>query len=633
MLLVKRLIGLLLAAVVACGPSPEARDARPSGELVVVIRQGPERVPFRPDVARIKAANEQLSELLGHSIAIEVDGSILPQTHEGAQQVIADLVEAVTRDIDELVTERDRYHRPETHAYARQHFQRLVVRYDPSEASRRRRSEARFDPATGTVDVVLAEATPRAIIPGSVAKVFLDAVLVASREHYARTLPAQLPPAEHRAWLAYHSHELPRGEVVHKLDVIGVRGTLWLLASSSDREIARDARAWLLGRGVADLERGYTEDLSAIEASPPGSPFVVAERELVEWLNDEQAGMTLEERGKLAVHLWVPDWRQKNDARGPKLAERAFPGFDKVSFAFTTIDLWIAAGHPSEPETLRAFGEPVEMDWKDGHVHFGQGISPGRAIRGGPEFYRWLFADAQRTEVLTRAVRGRADDRFTATVFLQAKHNLDLVGYLRFLRGFERMPEHWKIGAYVIQQDTSQATVEILEEARRLWRDLPHARGYALFWLGLHAHANHTYDVEAALAGHVADDSDYASFLDIGLPAVEVLPEIWSGLPKQNRVRSTLGRIDAVIDRDPSLTSRVMIVLEKVAGLLCQDGGANEIAELHAFAIAERARRPGAGFAALVDQTDCKPSHPRAQTQTKPRRDTRSPVLFDLRKK
>jgi len=124
-------LGLLLA--MGCGPSPEAvSTGQPGGTLVIVIRQGPERVPFHPKVDRIRRANEQLAAILGHSIQIELDGSLLPQDHDGAEDVIARLVEQVAQDLDALKKE-DAKALP----FAAANFERLVVRYSPTENAQR----------------------------------------------------------------------------------------------------------------------------------------------------------------------------------------------------------------------------------------------------------------------------------------------------------------------------------------------------------------------------------------------------------------------------------------------------------------------------------------------------------------
>ncbi len=57
-------------------------------------------MPFEPKMARIQRANEQLTSVLGHSNQIELDGPLLPQTHDGSQDVIARLVEDVARELD-----------------------------------------------------------------------------------------------------------------------------------------------------------------------------------------------------------------------------------------------------------------------------------------------------------------------------------------------------------------------------------------------------------------------------------------------------------------------------------------------------------------------------------------------------
>ena len=193
---------------VACGPSPapSAAPEAPSGTLVVVIRQGPERVPFKPKVARIQRANQQLSEILGHSIQIELDGALLPQTHDGAEDVIARLVEDVARDLDALRREDKR-----ALELARGRFERLVVRYAPSEAAARedrwrRSSGAKFDVSSKTIDVVRAEARWEALDRGAIAGVLHRAFAAESDARYAHVLPDALPLAEQRSWFDYHAH-------------------------------------------------------------------------------------------------------------------------------------------------------------------------------------------------------------------------------------------------------------------------------------------------------------------------------------------------------------------------------------------------------------------------------------------
>lgn len=612
MLLVKRLIGLLLAAVVACGPSPDARDARPSGELVVVVRQGPERVSFRPDVARIRAANEQLAGLLGHSIAIEIDGAILPQTHEGAQQVIADLVEVVTRDVHELTVERF----PEELAYVRQHFRRLVVRYDPAEAARRtaphdEHPAAHFDVPSGTVDVVLARATPEAIVRGSIGRELLTAARNERAARYAEVMPEQLPGAERGAWLAYRTGLMERPKQTPNVDVVGILGALWLVRKS---ELTSQAREWLFGTALEQLTVAYQHELPAIRALPRGHRFLVAETEFMRWLEEEQVALTLEERGKLAGSLWTESYERDRPVTS---SPRSFPGFDRMSFAFTTIDLWLAAGHPRNSKALLSLVEPVRPVWKAGHlVH--ERVAPDRTGTGD-RFYRWMFEDQQRTDVLARAVKQRDDELFAAAAFYEGAQYLPEVKYTQFLRSFEDRPAQWRIGAAIFDQSSPREGGAVFEEARRLWRDVPGARAHALLWLAKTNEGRQCSDRcwTDVVRDHVASDADLASFLELDVPAILLVPTVWPALPRQGRVRPLARRIEYILDRDPSLAGSMVHVAVQVAQQLCKERSP-EAAELRAWADTMREKRPGALFSTVVEPSTCTAAMPAAPLARKP---------------
>ena len=134
---------LSIAFAVGCGSTPAYQPYDPpTGTRVIVIRPGPDRVPFRPKVDRIRRANEQLAKILGHSIQIELDGALMPQDHDGAEDVIAALVEAIAKDLAEL-----KQSEPKALADANANFDRLVVRYSPVEAEERGKHSARLDKA------------------------------------------------------------------------------------------------------------------------------------------------------------------------------------------------------------------------------------------------------------------------------------------------------------------------------------------------------------------------------------------------------------------------------------------------------------------------------------------------------
>ncbi|MDF2697196.1 MAG: hypothetical protein K0S65_5579, partial [Labilithrix sp.] len=458
--------------------SPDA----PSGTLTIVVRQGPERVPFRPKVARIQRANQQLSSILGHSIQIELDGSLLPQTHEGAEDIIARLVEDVARDLDALAKDDKG-----ALAFARSHFERLTVRYAPAEAAERedrwRRSpRARLDVPSRSVDVARAEAGGLALDRGEIASVLHRAFVAASEGRYANVLPDALPASEHRAWFDYHDHGGRTGAKddplahVGSVDALRVRGMLQLHGlAANDAALSKDVRAWLV-KSASDFASTYHHHAAEVESAPPASSYRQAETAYMRWLRDELPKMTLDERAKIASHLFVIDFRRDGSERD-RFATYAFPGIDPMAFSFDTVDAWIAGGHQGHPlfETIVC--------------------SAGGRCNG--DFYRWALASRAREDVLVKGLLQRADLPFAKAVFSHARRTLrDEPDYLRFLRRFEQVPALWKVGADVHREVVYRPSSALLEESRRLWREMPAARGHVLFWFARHTDGSYHPDTD-----------------------------------------------------------------------------------------------------------------------------------------
>src|SRR6201999_4524115 len=100
---------------------------------------------------------------------------------------------------------------------------------------------------------------------------------------------------------------------------------------------------------ISNFSGAYYHHAPEIEAAAPNSPFHIAEKAMIDWLNRESPRMTLEERDKLNRGLWVQDFRRQGTER---YATYAWPGFDQMAFALATVDLWIAAGHPDGPNVF-----------------------------------------------------------------------------------------------------------------------------------------------------------------------------------------------------------------------------------------------------------------------------------------
>jgi hypothetical protein len=605
----------LVLAAMACGPSPSAPEG-PSGTLVVVVRQGPDRVPFQPKVARIQRANQQLTNLLGHSIQIELDGSLLPQTHDGAQDVIARLVESVVGDLDALQKEDKG-----AFELARARFERLVVRYAPAEAAEReggwrRKNGARFDPSTKTIDVTRAEARWLALERSEIATVIYDAYAAGVEARYAEVLPDALPRAEHRSWFDYHAHgrhsssrAQSSGVLVGSVHGLRVRGMVMLhaLASrSNDEALAKDVRKWLVN-AASDFAGTYHHHAAEVEGAAAGSSYRLAESAWTGWVRSELPQMTLEEKGKIASHLFVIDFR-KSDKDRDRFASYAFPGIDPMAFSFDAVDAWIAAGHPtsrSVPEYFDRTVCPAVVSNDHGGPHFSH---PGSCAG---DFYRWSLADRAREDQLVKGVIARKDTPFAATVFYNARRTLrEEPDYLRFLRRFESAPQLWAVGADVHRDVVFRPSTTLLEESRRLWRELPAARGHVFFWFTRHIDGSYhpQEDWPDLLQGKAADQATLGAYLDLGWPAFELLPAAWAGLERgKGRVQLVTTRAKALFAEDVHARPGgrgVAGTLASIARILCDERSLGELAELRAFAQAELSRHPGEGLSDAVEASD-----------------------------
>lgn len=639
---VRRGVGTLLVlwALAACGasPSPAAAPGAPTGTLVVVVVTGPERVPFRPKLARIQRANEQLAKRLGRSIQIEIDGALMPESEDGAEDLLARLVETTAQDIDEIAQRE-----PRALEFARERFARLVVRYSPAEATarqtwQRRPSYAKLEPGSKTVDVVRGRADGSALERGVVGSELLRAYKAVETERYADVLPDALTRAERRAWFAYHDHGGTRSRAgdgpdrITQVDGFRVRGMLMLHAMATrdgEADLARDARKWLIA-AVRDFAGAYHHDAASIERAAPGSHFKLAEAAYMEWLRAELPRMSLDERGVIGRALWVIDFRTPS-ALPDRFATYAFPGIDRMAFAFAAIDSWIAAGHPPArgsrevPALYADIVSPVEIDTEDGGLRFHE------IGRSDHLFRRWVFVDAAREETYAAGVLARNDPQLATAALLGAlRERRGQTEYLRLLRRFEGNLGLWKIGVSVLREVVYRPDDALIEEARRLWRTNPAARGAVLFWFARKVEVS--YDAERdwrdLLQGIVGDEAVLDSYLEAGFEALQLLPVAWPALAKSGaRARVILKHARPLLDMKLRVhpgTRGVAGTLAEIARRFCEERATTEIAELRAFARAEVEARPGAGLGAVVDATEpaacaAKPP-PRARPPQKDRR-------------
>lgn len=602
---------LLLGALAACGRSPAypPKTSPPTGALVIVIRQGPDRVPFQPKVDRIRRANEQLAAILGHSIQIELDGALLPQDHDGAEDVIARLIETIARDLDEL-----KKYEPKALGNARADFDRLSIRYSPVEAERRGRRLAELDKLNKTIDVVVPEARWYPLERGEIGSALVQDADEADKRRYANTLPDALPESAHRDWFDFWKSYNSRSDspaVIGPVDAQRVRGML-MLTSDSDAKLAADARKYLIDRELSDFSGAYHHHADQIEAAPADGPFHTAEKGFVAWMNREVPKMTPDEREKVAQAIWVTDFRKN---QGDRFATYSFPGFDPMAFSLATVDLWIQQGHPRDRVFLDVVA-PARSEPDNGEIRF-------RGECCDQWFYKWATIDPKRRDAFAKAVLERRDPEWITTAFYNANFVMrDEAEYLAFLRRFEGSQAHWMMASQIHRVNVFRPSPPLLEEAKRWWRIVPIARGFALFYFARKADGSYhpEEDWDDMLQEQKPDDNALSQALDLGWPAFQLLPAMWKGLVKTpRRVTVILEHARPLLDQgiraDPGQHD-VAGALANVGRLLCEEGSLDQLAQLHAFATAEIAKRPGQGLSEVADDSDpttCKPKPKRTR--------------------
>jgi hypothetical protein len=131
-----------------------------------------------------------------------------------------------------------------------------------------------------------------------------------------------------------------------------------------EEPLASEIDKWLFER-LSDYANAYRgSELEVLSALP--HEWHVASRAYGAWLETRIATTTDEERLTMSRYVFVP---------------RAYPGFDRIAFAFAVVDDWIKNSHATKP-VVAAVICPVEA--KDAKPH-----EPVQ--RCDRTFYRWMI--------------------------------------------------------------------------------------------------------------------------------------------------------------------------------------------------------------------------------------------------
>ncbi len=595
-----------LAALLGCGAAA-GRPIVVTNDVAITFTPAAPDVPFDPHSARLAQATAQLTAVIGHAVALQVDTALVTPLRSSLEDALADAVEHLTRDATSL-----RESRPRAFAREASLLAHVSCRYSALLDHR----TARLDAASGTV--VVAEPASGGLLEEGLVEGALEDDYDGWIDATLSALPPdRVPVADWEDYFAWAMHP-PRGKAAAEPRALSdqekfdadprgqslVRMTRFArIAGGGDGPLARKIDAHLVDESYY-LLLAYDGEASLVRHAAPGSLFRRAEAGWVAWLNWRMPALD----DKLKVTLAERIFDAHGDTeRGIPLTER-FPGFDPFAFGLGVADAWARAGHPTEAPEGDARFELMDLivcpvfRKPDGTHDRNRGCA-GRWFEGA-------LTDPALTTRLATALGQRNDPVLVETIFANFKYD-GAAPVVTLWRALAPYPAAWRTASQVIVDElladvTKKST--LVTEAERIWAALPDRRGTALY---LMARADEGFDPSYADSrwgtfdrrfGAAVSPSEFGAMLDVSPLAIEVASVVWPALGKGwSRGEAVAARLDAFLEQpvarggtgeQPAKTVRSILKRE------CADGALADIAQLHAV-LARRAARSPAEATAL----------------------------------
>ncbi len=622
-------VPLAIALVSACGPSPARAPGGEGAEVglvVVVILPTPEKLPFDPRGARLRAATAELGRIVGHPVTFVIDAGLAA---EGRASFEGQLIEAIEQVAKDLVLLGKR--QPAAFAYGAPLLGKIVCKYRAVTT----KAESSLDPAQRTLTVIEGARAYALVEPGLIYGALRDSYEGVAESRYSSISPRDVPAAERRAYFEFMtSDRATRGDTEaledkHSLAIIKLI-ELARLVGTSDPELADDLRRNLLLQR-SHFTTGYVHHPEDAQSLAPA--FHAAERAWTEWLTAGLPAMNAEQKVQVLRDVFV------RGLNGKGYLPFAFPGFDKVGMSLSVIDAWIAAGHPDTvaartPENA-LFEYVLCPHPKDARGH--RTTSP----RCDYHLYRFAVENPLAQKRFTDAVLSRKDAAFTEAAFAAIVHGDGGLGpfdrYLVLSRAVEADEATWTIGVRVLAEIADTSGPRLVDEVRRLWAAYPSRRA-ALLTVLAEADPYDNGKVDWAGFEHdfgsKLDEAQLAAALDFSPNTVGRLPTMWPALGAGwSRAQAIVPRLDRFLDlvatqNDPQ---RPYTTLRSLFNLMCAEpSGAADVAQLRTYLEGRVRAHPGDPLVSLESEASCRgrsrPEHaasrprpPRAPQTTRPR--------------
>lgn len=325
--IVKLGIAVLGVAVLgmACGSPPPPEQVE-NNSLNVTIFAGGARRPapasIDPAEPRAAAARAELTALLGHPLAFELDAA-------AAEGMGDRLHQAYVAALEEAATALDgcRRAKPDVFAFGAPKLERIRIQYDPVRSSERPRLE-------GGALSVRVHPGERELFDGSgLCRRFEDGLMAERALRFDADQPARVPVAEHAAYFEFLSRgsNAERSALDEELDHLRrAKLLVELRPLLVQPELREKADEWLtrFGAQLSSSMREAPQDAALIAA------LASSQKAWITWVNERGAQLGRHARERLAELLFL------DGSRGAPPALRE--GFDSAAFAGPIIDELVA---------------------------------------------------------------------------------------------------------------------------------------------------------------------------------------------------------------------------------------------------------------------------------------------------
>lgn len=607
------LFALLISplAVLGCGGSQHSTlssSTQVSVSTLIVFNQEPERLPFDPRSARLRAATEQLTVAAGHPVTWELDVALLPQYRASFEDSLIASIEVAARDFDYLRTRK-----PDLFTHGAPLVNKIVCRYDAVA----RRPKSILDPANRLVRIDVPSNAATFIYSGAIVDPVEDEYEQYLDQRYAGRAPEAVPASELATYFEYldrNSLLRRRNESRERPGLLSDGNSNTLLRKFRVGELARDAT--LKARVDAELVSASGEFVSAYlhhpdvtRSLPSDAPFHRAERAFAAWVKTSFDRLKTEQRLTLLKNIFARPFQSNRGLSA--FVEFAFPGIDPFALGLRVVDEWIRSGHP-----LSASDDPKATElyeWIVCPYVVNERGTRSLVPRCDHQWYRYAVDDAAKVRRLIEVLLERGDPQLTEYTIVNLSR-LDAMPYLvEVWRGLEPDIASWRIATHVIADELADSRApEILDEAFRLWRLYPVRRGPLLYLLAQfdrYGNGAVPWSTFEEKTGGLISQGEFTSFLDEGGRALANAWVTWPALGRGwSRSDPFVRKLDRYVD-DPVARyygqGEPYGAVSHVVGALCRERAAGDLAILNRWMSARVRAHPSddRAYANLITET------------------------------